>query len=511
MSTVLPDAASTHTQTSPRISRPQVLLLGAGFLILVLVALSMRLYTLGVPFDRDSYDEGVYWQTLRALSAGNMLYKPTFYSQPPIFLLSIFPTYLLLGQTLWAARFGVTLISLLGLLGIFLLGYALRGRLGAFIALLLLLLSPLYLSASQTIQAEGPQVAFSILSVGCAYLWWRWPNGWKGHLSAALCTLTLTLSLFSKLFALATLIPVGMLALAHIWRLTRQPAHTRWRAARSLMTGIAVMILTTLLIMLPYIGVLPEFWSGVITFHNVAKATQSRGGNLRTLLTFFLSPLGFAALFGSIIALLKKDWRVLPLLGWTLASTLLLWQQQPLFLHHLVILVPAFIALTVMGLGTLPTSKKELALRPVIYTGICLLLVIITLALGSKDIRTEYHQSQVRSTSSATQSSQQVAQQLQQVLKPDELVITDGQFVAALAGRNTPPELVDTSSVRINTHYVTNAQLIQLASQPKTKAILFYTGRLINPDLAAFRTWMPQHFRQIEHYGNGSSLWVKIQ
>ena len=85
-------------------------------LAFVAISLWLRLRDLGLPFDRDSYDEGVYWQTLRALSAGHPLYAATFYAQPPMFVLSIFPTYLLFGQTLWAARFGVVLLSLAGLL-----------------------------------------------------------------------------------------------------------------------------------------------------------------------------------------------------------------------------------------------------------------------------------------------------------------------------------------------------------------------------------------------------------
>ena len=47
----------------------------------------MRLHLLDVPFDRDLYDEGVYWQSLRSMSIGNLLYQQTFYSQPPAFLL----------------------------------------------------------------------------------------------------------------------------------------------------------------------------------------------------------------------------------------------------------------------------------------------------------------------------------------------------------------------------------------------------------------------------------------
>src|SRR5207237_4823590 len=133
----------------------------------------MRLYQLDLPFDRDSYDEGVYWQSLRAMSVGHALYSSIFYSQPPFFLLSTFPLYQLFASTLWSARLGVALVSLLGLPGAFLLGKSLSGRPGALAAVLLLIVNPLYLAESQTLQAEASSTAFSLLSVGLAYLWWE--------------------------------------------------------------------------------------------------------------------------------------------------------------------------------------------------------------------------------------------------------------------------------------------------------------------------------------------------
>ena len=78
---------------------------------LLALAVWMRLYNLGQPFDHDGYDEGVYWQTLRSMSAGYTLYQQIFYSQPPFFILSAYPFFALLGNTLWSARFGIAMLS----------------------------------------------------------------------------------------------------------------------------------------------------------------------------------------------------------------------------------------------------------------------------------------------------------------------------------------------------------------------------------------------------------------
>src|SRR5579864_1137185 len=103
----------------------QTVLFWAVVIALLVAAIAMRLYQLGLPFDRDSYDEGVYWQSLRAMAGVHMLYRDIFYSQPPFFLLSTFPGYILFGGSLWSARLGIALVSLVGLLGAFLLGKAL--------------------------------------------------------------------------------------------------------------------------------------------------------------------------------------------------------------------------------------------------------------------------------------------------------------------------------------------------------------------------------------------------
>src|SRR5213079_3766145 len=81
-------------------TRQQTVLFWGVLVALLAIAFGMRLYHLGLPFDRDGYDEGVYWQTLRLMSAGNALYQHIFYSQPPFFMLSTFPGYILFGSSL---------------------------------------------------------------------------------------------------------------------------------------------------------------------------------------------------------------------------------------------------------------------------------------------------------------------------------------------------------------------------------------------------------------------------
>jgi hypothetical protein len=108
-----------------------------------------------------------------------------------------------------------------------------------------------------------------------------------------------------------------------------------------------------------------------------------------------------------------------------------------------------------------------------------------------------------------TKMSIQVAHDLDAVTRPDQLVVTDAQFLVAKARRSTPPQLVDTSFVRIQSGYLSNAQLIEISRQSNVHTVLFYTGRL--GGMRGFYLWVSQHFRKSQDYGNGRELWTKIQ
>src|SRR5581483_4864053 len=336
----------------------QTLLFRAAIVALFAIAIAMRLYHLGLPFDRDSYDEGVYWQSLRAMGAGHALYGDIFYSQPPFFLLSTYPIYALFGASLWSARFAIAVISLFGLVGALLLGKALSGRAGALAALLLAVVDPLFLAQSQTIQAEASSVAFSFLAMGLAFYWWKYPTGRRGLLLAILTGVTVALSIMSKLLGVALLVPVVLLMLARLWwgmpggndeekgtraaqapppvipaspapttdgfptisrrggggwdgwwgRLRRPRSHAPAQISRpylSVATGIVAFLLTMLLLTLPFFGSFQAMWSGVVTFHTSAGALLSgdpqlgQASNTFKVETALASLLTLAALYGS--------------------------------------------------------------------------------------------------------------------------------------------------------------------------------------------------------------------
>jgi 4-amino-4-deoxy-L-arabinose transferase-like glycosyltransferase len=514
----------------PGTERWQIILFWAAIVALFAVAVGMRLYDLGLPFDRDTYDEGVYWQSLRAMSAGHPLYQQIFYSQPPFFLLSTFPSYVLFGGTLWSARFGIALVSLFGLLGAVLLGKALSGRLGAIAALLLVVVNPLYLAQSQTIQAEVSCVAFSLLAVGLGYLWWEHPAGIPGIALAGLAGIALSLSILCKLFGVAALAPLTLLMLARLWLIWRRPgAATRFSRTLPILVGIGTAILTILLVMLPFISSLNTLLQSVIFFHasTTIVAGSSQQGNIgvigrtvHSILAFaaLYSILALAALYGTLAAFLRRDWRVFPLLAWLFVTAFLLWRQVPLFPHHFVILTAPLIALAVMGIGRMPAVFKAGRDAPGKHmtwlTIFAILLIFITMVLNVGQDLQYYRVAEVNSTygvaqQEAGQQALRAAADLRQAITPNQLVVTDAQFVAALADRSTPPTLVDTSQVRLSSGYLTLSELIDITSESQVHAVLFFTGRFQSSEVAAFHDWVAHHFHLLHNYGGGKELWVR--
>ncbi|HEX6477674.1 MAG TPA: glycosyltransferase family 39 protein [Ktedonobacteraceae bacterium] len=533
VSTIKNDTTGNGTSSAGN-PRWQNLLMWGLVIVLVIVAIIMRLYKLDVPFDRDGYDEGVYWQSLRAMGAGHALYRDIFYSQPPFFLLSTFPGYLLFGSTLWAARLGIALVSLFGLAGAFLLGKATSGRLGAVIALVLLIANPVYLSQSQIIQAEVSSTAFSLLAVGLAYTWWEQPEGIAGLCWAMLTGIAVTLGILCKLLSVSCLVPVVLLMLARTWQSWQQR-----KGAKSILlpilAGTGACIVTALLILLPFLNSYSNMVSTVITFHTQAGATfaSSQRGNFSLIKQALISWLSLAALFGIAAAVLRRDWRVIPLIAWLLVTIYLLWRQVPLFQHHLIALVPPLIGLAIMGIGTSVTWKSLARFKPIaagstdriteiknragftsisfqnIMAWIALMLILITVVLAVRQDRQYYRNIASIAADQETQQELHVAADLNHAIARGQLVITDAQFIAGLADRNTPPSLVDTSTVRIVSGYLTLAQLENAASQPQVHAVLFYTGRLGAPETAPFHTWVAQRFRLLHNYGGGRELWVR--
>ena len=477
------------------------------------IAIAMRLYGLNGRFDFDGYDEGVYWQTLRAMSAGFSLYGRIFCSQPPAFPLLIYPFYVLFGWTIVAARFGVAALSLLGLAGAYLLGKALAGRVGGVAALVIVVATPSYLEASQTLQAEGPATALLFLTVGAAFMWWQYPMGQKGALLAMLCGVSFALGTLVKLLDVTAIVPILVLVFGRLWQIRREAGCRIATALWPIGCAIAAAAVASLVVLAPILNSLPAAIRQVVAFHIAARGMVggSESRNIHSLYHFLIgnAVLGVGAAVGIVVAARRHDWRIVPLVAWVLATCIVLLMQVPLFPHHATVLIPPLVAVSALALHELPAMGQTQWVTRFSRRRAAILLPLAAILVGAPSFYVYYHRQGIRPESSKTGRVALIAADLERTTTPDQWVITDAQFVAGLANRDTPPWLVDTSSVRINSGYLTVPELIQAASDQRVHAVLFATARLAGTSVIGFHSWVAQHYYPLRTYGSGIELWIR--
>ena len=88
-----------------------------------------------------------------------------------------------------------------------------------------------------------------------------------------------------------------------------------------------------------------------------------------------------------------------------------------------------------------------------------------------------------------------VAADLQRVTTPDQWTITDAQYAVALANRDTPPWLVDTSPTQRASGYLTSHELQQAAADARVHAVVFGTNHLASGSTARFHAWVTEQFK----------------
>ncbi|MGZ3675622.1 MAG: hypothetical protein ACXVCO_15055, partial [Ktedonobacterales bacterium] len=90
---------------------------------------------------------------------------------------------------------------------------------------------------------------------------------------------------------------------------------------------------------------------------------------------------------------------------------------------------------------------------------------------------------------------------------PQDQVVTDDQYIAGVADRTVPPQLVDTSQVRIASGYLTAQQLESIITRADARVILFASGRF--DGVPGFREWVRENYIQVADFGGGRALYIR--
>jgi 4-amino-4-deoxy-L-arabinose transferase-like glycosyltransferase len=406
---------------------------------------------------RYDYDEGVYAETAAAAAVGVRLYAGVFLSQPPLLPLALAEAYRVAGPSLAAARDTIVAFSLFWLLSIFAIpAGGGRPRAGA-LAVLALVGSPVFLTATHTVQMEAPSEALAAAAVALAVLGLRRP----GMLWWAAAGATWGLAVMTKLTAAVSIAPLVVAAVVG-------PDHRGpvlpWTGR---MGALAVGAVGAIAPFLPVRNLTP-FVAQVLLFHlSVARHLgPDPVGRLRLAMGFLATgfPLLIAAGFGVRLALRGRgpvERMLVAWLGAALAASLAL---RPLWPHHLAILLSPLALLAGGALDRLverATGAARGAVACAAVAGVaayCLAGVVVSgLPASSADLR-------------------EVSARIVEVLPPTGAILTDDPLVAFLAQRPVPPEFIDTSIARLRAGQLSRPRLDAALRDGRIGAVLFWRG-----------------------------------
>jgi 4-amino-4-deoxy-L-arabinose transferase-like glycosyltransferase len=435
--------------------------------------------------SRD-YDEGVYWQSIRAMVRGEPLFQSVFASQPPAFYYALLPLYLV-SHTLAALRITVLLFAIVGLAAAYIAGRLLAGTLAGLVALLLLASSSLYIHEAAIVQADAPAVAMMLVAVALTIAATR-PGAARARTLAVLAGFSLALAIGIKLLGAVALVPILLCFITP----RRQPTRVIAAWAAGLVAGLV-------LVLLPALASPGAAYQELVVSHLVAG--QATNGSLRENLGLLIQlrqfPLDGLALLGAAIALWRRDSRILVPLGWTIASLIAILVYHPLFPHHLVILPPALALTAAVGFSKLAVPRPDFA--PVAVAAV-LAAAALGLAVGVRDTQRAFI---------PNGHDLGLAAAIRAASKPGDFIISDNPFAVALADRDIPGPMVDTSHQRAEAGLLTVPDLDAAKDYYGVELVVTDSGRL--QSVPGFSDWLHAHFRQIGAVGTHAALYEALQ
>jgi len=474
-------------KVSSRSRRPLL----AVFITIAALGLVLRLPLLrGGELDSD---EGVYWMSLRSMTAGHPLYRSIYSSQPPAFLTLVQPIYAAVGHSLIGARLAVLLVSILGCVALVRLLSTTVGTPAAMVAALLVATDPLAIRSSVTLQPDAPSVWLGVIALALLFEA-RQCDDRRALALRVLAGGAFALAALTKLLVVGDIVPMAVLIVTDSMT-SRGPARARVRtlliAAAEIGVGGAAVGAAFLL---PYLGTWSALWAQVVADHLTARAVHQ--GGLATLTSNLRRELPLAVLAGAgLLVTWWRDWKYgLVLTAWLAASVALLLVQRPVFPHHVLVLVPALAVPAAASLGLLVSSAPRWTLTSA---------VAIVGAASCVVIAVDY--TAASATLVTPDNTMKLASAMKTATPRGTTIVTDAQFAAARAGLDTPPSLVDTSFVRLASSGITAPDIEAIIDNDKVGAVCFATGRLTG--VPGLTQWVQAHFPNRERIDGALIYW----
>ena len=263
------------------------------------------------------------------------------------------------------------------------------------------------------------------------------------------------------------------------------------RRTRALISAAAGALALVAIFALVYIHDLRGIWNGAVTYHAHVRGITGLHGR-HQFIGFFALRTPFLWLTIAAFALLPLVWRrVWPFWLWAILASVFVLRYQPLRDNNLLALPYAFAVPVGLSFG--------LALRRLQPRLLAVALAAGALLLAAGWIQQLHRVRLDERPEDPTLTA--AAAKLDQLTRPDQLVISDQPIVAFLAHRRVPGKYVDTASLRFDTGSLTEAEVLRDAAG----VAALYAGRAFTerPTLLAA---LPKRFRHELTLADGTKL-----
>jgi hypothetical protein len=424
------------TSTAPRTARTDLTILAAATIALRIPAFMAE--------RALSFDDSVYGASAVAMRAGGAPFRDVFSSQGPLWLPLVWAGDVLGLRTLNAPRMVSLLAAVLLVCATYLAGRAVTDRAGALLAAALVTATASIIWVTGPIASDGAALALATSTVVLA-LRWRSECTWR---RAVWLGLGVGATISVKALLAPVIVPIALVLIAG-----RRPL--------PILVGAVTAIGFHLLLWVPWGPA--NVWDQSYGYHLEVAGQRTPGANLAKLASTMADrdlPLLLAAgLVLGAIALHRRSTTPAPerrltspdtlLLAWLGATAVILLAEHPLWRPHVAHLLPP-IALLIARHR--PPGK--------------VLAVLLVVALPYHVV----HAWSVLHPTGYTGSSAEMVEMLQE-LPPGALAMSDDPGIVWRAGRRTPPDLVDTSILRIEAGQHTAASIAQAAADASVCAV----------------------------------------
>jgi predicted small integral membrane protein len=469
--------------------------------LLVLVGFAALVLSRVNHFDWSD-DEAVFVLTARAVQQGSRLYDEVWFNYLPGFLQLLNAAFAVGGFSLSTARIAVMCCALLALLLVTGLSRSATSPRSGVFTMLLLATSPHFLALSGSVMTEVPAIGLAVSAVWAALVYHRT----RQRLWLALSSLALAASLSIK----PTMIPTVVVLSLAVWLTEGTPQ--RRLASAVLLVTLTILLLAVGLLLSNPMGFLRQF---VLTYVRSKAAFElDLPKNARSLVHYFLRD-KYQLSHVSLLLLWGYGWYTLRrcrpteaiLLGiWFVAVIMMLLLHAPLYRHHLVQLLFPVAVLAGVGLDRIVATLRTY--HQPIRSALRYILLVITMVELALSLRVDMV-TLPRFEADNAEMGEEAARHIRETTHADEHVISDAHIIALRAGRPVPPELTNTSRMRIKTGQLTSQQAIDIARRVHPGAIVFWERKLDLLD--DFATWVACQYDLTMHSGERHRIYQPRQ